>query len=229
MTIVLISPEHDHPREHAVLAELFAAGLLRFHVRKPHASAPELERYLQAIPAEFRSRVVLHQHHELVDRFSLGGRHWRDEPTSVETPYLPNGITFTSRSCHDLATLRASLGHFDSVFFGPVFPSISKPGYGPTTSEIGEALGALLHFRTAEERRTAVIAIGGIDADTAPRALALGFDGVAVLGAVWQADDPVAAFRALHSIVGANLFATPSRGASQVANKFSPTTDPAAV
>jgi thiamine-phosphate pyrophosphorylase len=126
-----------------------------------------------------------------------------DTARPAVAPYLgqPNETTFTSRSCHDLAALRASLGQYDSVFFGPVFPSISKPGYGPTTSEIGEALGAMLHFRMAEERRTAVIAIGGVDVATAPQALALGFDGIAVLGAVWQAADPVVAFRGLQAIV----------------------------
>lgn len=232
MKLVAISPERDHPREHALLTHLFVAGLERFHVRKPHAAAAELESYVRQIPAEYWSRVVLHQHHELVDRLGLGGRHWRDDAASpAVAPHLgqPQRTTFTSRSCHDLATLRASLGRYDSVFFGPVFPSISKPGYGPTTSEIGEALGALLTLRTPEERRTVVIAIGGIDSDTAPRALALGFDGVAVLGAVWQAEDPVAAFLGLRSIVGASLFATPSRRPAEVANQFAPTTHPAAV
>lgn len=214
MQLVLISPERDHPQEHAVVTELFAQGLERFHVRKPHASRAELETYVHRIPAEYRSRVVLHQHHDLVAALGLGGRHWRDAGVGRSAPLEVSGdaggaarsapaAEVTSRSCHDLRTLRASLGQYDAVFFGPVFPSISKPGYGPARRESGEALGAILLTRTADERRTTVLALGGISAETAPRALALGFDGIAVLGAVWHAADPLAAYRGI--LAGASV------------------------
>lgn len=207
MKLVVISPEHDHPREHAVLGELFAAGLERYHLRKPYASSAEIEAWIEGVPAQWRSRFVLHQHHELVAKHGLGGYHWRDEtvgPISAD-PRIDAGReraearpTITSHSCHDLATLRAALGRFDSVFFGPVFDSISKPGYGPKDASIGEALGALLHTRPTAERRTNVLALGGITVATISRVAALGFDGVAVLGAIWQAADPIAAFSELH-------------------------------
>jgi thiamine-phosphate pyrophosphorylase len=242
MKLVCISPEHDDPRETAVLGALFAAGLERYHVRKPHWSVTQLEAWLRALPAEWRPRLVLHSHHELVATLGLGGCHWRGDmvgrvipnpPLQLCTqesrrvkppsprlrrpgdnaPYLP----ITSRSCHDLAALRAALGHYDSVFFGPVFSSISKPGYTteltvqvergvPTCSMKNEDLNAsgrrvppteissLLNSRTLGERRTAVLALGGVTAARLPQIRALGFDSVAVLGAVWQADDPVAAF-----------------------------------
>ncbi len=158
---VLITPERDHPREHAVLEALFANGLERCHVRKPRASADELRAWIAQVPPQARSRLVVHQHHELVDEFGLGGRHWRDTyadlptggsglpqrqtaagvsgPGACDRPsaFVRGGLArasggFTSRSCHDLQTLRASLGRFDSVFLSPVFSSISKPGYGPS-------------------------------------------------------------------------------------------------
>ncbi len=117
---------------------------------------------------------------------------------------------FTSRSCHDLATLRGVLGHYDSAFFGPVFPSISKPGYATElTAQVERGvppneISSLLNSRTSCERRTAVLALGGITADRLPQIRALGFDGVAVLGAVWQADDPVAAFGEIQDAVYAH-------------------------
>jgi thiamine-phosphate pyrophosphorylase len=209
--LVVISPEGDDPRERAVLGELFAAGLDRYHVRKPRASAAELEAWIQCVPRRWRSRLVLHQHHELVRAFELGGCHWRDEP-NLPPPPIDAGVT--SRSCHDWSLLRAALGVYDSVFFGPVFASLSKPGYGPTHAQIGEALGAILHSRTATERRTTVLAIGGITVETVSRAVALGFDGVAVLGAVWQAADPVGAFRELQCALS-DVVAEPSCAAVQ--------------
>jgi thiamine-phosphate pyrophosphorylase len=51
-------------------------------------------------------------------------------------------------------------------------------------------------------RRAEVIALGGIDAARLPVCRALGFDGVAVLGSVWQAADPLKAFSELQTLAG---------------------------
>jgi thiamine-phosphate pyrophosphorylase len=205
MKLAVISPEHDDPRETAVLGGLLTSGLERYHVRKPHWPAARLEAWLCALPAEWYSRLVLHQHHELVAKFGLGGRHWRDEkggaacPQDALSALGTTRSTLTSRSCHDLATLRTALGKYDSVFFGPVFPSISKPGYGAGDNFSTNGLSALLAQRTPVERHTHVLALGGITAERLPQVRALGFDGVGVLGAIWQSDDPVAAFLELQS------------------------------
>jgi thiamine-phosphate pyrophosphorylase len=197
MNLVVISPEQADPRECEVLGELFVAGLERYHLRKPTWSREQLERWIRTLPSAWYPRIVLHQHHELVETLRLGGCHWRDDGAAPLRPARDEKIA--SRSCHDLATLRASLGHYDSVFFGPVFPSLSKAGHGPAADAAFDEISSLLANRTPAERRTAVLALGGITANTAPRAVALGFDGVAVLGAIWQAADPVAAFTEIHS------------------------------
>ena len=195
MNLVVISPESNDPRESAVLRDLFAAGLERYHLRKPHWPREALARWLDDLPPQWRARVVLHQHHELIAEFGLGGRHWRDDGTA---PFEPTAAgPFTSRSCHDLTTMRNTLGRYYTVLFGPVFPSLSKPGHGPRENLPLTELSVLLAGRTASERRTRVLAIGGITTETAPRALALGFDGVAALGSIWRAADPVGAFSAL--------------------------------
>lgn len=208
MKLVLITPEALDPSEPAVLAALFAAGLERCHLRKPSATRGELAAGLRAVPAEFHARLVLHQHHDLVGEFALGGRHWRDDANAPTIPPTDGGCT--SRSCHDLATLCAALGHYDSICFGPVFPSISKSGHGPRAGFSEQEISALLATRTASERRTTVLALGGITSENIPRCRALGFDGVAVLGAIWQSADPVAAFRQLQSAIKAFLPPLPS-------------------
>jgi thiamine-phosphate pyrophosphorylase len=195
MKLVVISPESHDSRERAALCELFSAGLERYHLRKSHWSREELARWLSELPPQWHARVVLHQHHELVAAFGLGGRHWRDDATAPLEPGASD--SFASRSCHDLATLRSALGRYDAVLFGPVFPSISKQGHGPRENLSLAELSVVLAERTASERRTRVLAIGGITPVTTPRALALGFDGVAALGSIWQAADPIGAFSAL--------------------------------
>jgi len=197
MKLVIISPENADPRESAVLAALFAAGLERYHVRKPGWSLAEMEAWLRLLPAEWRSRLVLHQHPSLVAVYGLGGWHWRDDVLAPLAP--PASAVLASRSCHDLITLRTTFGRYDSVFFGPVFSSISKPGHGPRADSDAGELTALLAHRTPAERRTAVLALGGITPENASRCRELGFDGVAVLGAVWQAADPVRVFAQLQT------------------------------
>lgn len=214
MKLVVISPEGEDPRETAVLGGLFAAGLERYDVRKPHWSAEKLEAWLRALPAEWRRHLVLHSHHELVEQLGLGGRHWRDDGSEgrgvpaepLKDTARPQSLPYpdiTSRSCHDLPTLRAALGRYDSVFFGPIFSSISKAGYGPSGDFSPKEISLVLAQRSPPERRTAVLALGGVTARNLPQIRALGFDGGAVLGAVWQAADPVAAFgelqKTLHS------------------------------
>lgn len=211
MKIVVISPEGDDPREIPSLMAMMAAGLERYHVRKPAWSCEKLEGWLRGLPERWRARLVLHQHHELVDVLKIGGRHWRDDGTALlempaasvspfvaAEPRATHGL-FLSRSCHDLASLRKAMGHYDSVLLGPVFSSISKKGHGPSSALNLNELYQLLRRRTPAQRRTAVIALGGLTAATAPRCRNFGFDGVASLGAIWQSADPVRTFTEIQS------------------------------
>ena len=175
MKLVLISPERDDSREIAVLGALLGAGLECYHVRKPHWSAAQVETWLRSLSKQWYPRLVLHSHHELVDVLGLGGRHWRDSDSegrdipveSFKTIAYPEGLSrskITSRSCHDLPTLRAALGRYDSIFLGPVFSSISKAGYGPSGDFSEQEISTLFAQRSSVERRTVVFALGGVTA-----------------------------------------------------------------
>jgi thiamine-phosphate pyrophosphorylase len=220
--LIVISHESEDPREQSVLAQLFAAGLTSYHLRKPTWTREQLVAWLRDLPAEFHPRMVLHTHHDLATEFTLGGFHQRDvaEPVchllsdklelaevvdgKYEKPIcnllsdkfsgVGDGLV-RSRAVHDLATLRASVDEYDRLLVSPVFPSFSKPGYGPSEKLPGADLRAAL----ALPRHAEVIALGGIDASRFAACRELGFDGVAVLGAVWQASDPVRAFNELQN------------------------------
>lgn len=113
-----------------------------------------------------------------------------------EAPALPvKANTFLrSRSCHVLADVREAIGAYDAVFLSPVFPSLSKSGYGEIRAWTDVELQDLLASRDAAALRTEVIALGGIQKSTTARVRELGFDGAAALGAIWQASDPIATF-----------------------------------
>lgn len=105
-------------------------------------------------------------------------------------PYTKTGLV--GRSCHGEEDLMR-LSTEDYVTLSPVFPSPSKPGYGPP---LGLAGLAQLCART----RVKVFALGGVTtADQAAACVAAGADGVAVMGAVMRAADPAATMAALLS------------------------------
>jgi thiamine-phosphate pyrophosphorylase len=196
MLLSVISPEDFSADEPDILAALFAAGLERYHVRKPRATAHELERWLRNLPREWRARLVLHSHHHLVDTLGLHGRHWGERGCAPVATTV-NSWTLTSRACHDLPGLRQALGRDDIVLLSPVFASISKPGHAPDGRIPHDVLRTILISRSTVARRTRVFALGGVTIDRIHTCCELGFDGVAVLGAVWQAPDPIAAFESL--------------------------------
>ena len=94
---------------------------------------------------------------------------------------------WVGRSCHSAADVaRAAAEGCDYVTLSPVFPSPSKPGYGPPLG-----LGAL------GGHAVPVLALGGVDPANARACRAAGAYGVAVMGAAMGADDPARVVAAL--------------------------------
>ena len=95
---------------------------------------------------------------------------------AARDPFVPAALV--GRSCHGVPRLSGE----DYVTLSPIFPTATKPGYGP-------ALGAEHAHRMAGG--VPWLALGGIDsAQRAAECVAAGAAGVAVLGAVMRADDP---------------------------------------
>lgn len=97
--------------------------------------------------------------------------------------HLPPGALL-GQSAHDLASARlAAARGVDYVTLSPVFPSRSKPGYGPV-------LGADGLRGLVDGLSVPVIALGGVTGDKAAACRGAGAAGVAVMGAVMAAFDP---------------------------------------
>ncbi|MFC4146257.1 thiamine phosphate synthase [Micromonospora mangrovi] len=98
-------------------------------------------------------------------------------------PYPPPRLALVGRSCHDEAEL-ARLTTEDHVTLSPVFPTKTKPGYGPPLRPPGLR-------RLIEVSPVPALALGGIETPEHVRAcVEAGAVGVAVLGALMRADDP---------------------------------------
>jgi len=98
------------------------------------------------------------------------------------------------RSVHSVeAALRAQREGADFVQVGTVFATRSKPGVEPAGPEIVQSV--------REAVSIPVLAIGGIDTTNVSKVMSAGADGVAVISAIMDAEDPRAAARKLWEAV----------------------------
>jgi len=82
----------------------------------------------------------------------------------------------------------------DICFLSPIFDSISKAGYRAKYSKEELKEGIAAWKKNCSQK---LFALGGIEASNIAELAELGFDGAAVLGAVWYSSDPLGAWEGL--------------------------------
>ena len=194
--LVLITSPEDFADEHALIESLFGLGLSRLHVRKPRHASGALERWLLALDADARSRVVLHGHPEMAHEFNLSGFHMNAK-WFAENParFVDSGLS-RSASAHSMAEADSLPEGISYTFLSPIFDSISKADY--KSSFDLDDVTTWLFARRASGKKTAVLALGGVDADSISLVKSAGFDGAAILGGVWNYADPLQAWRNIY-------------------------------
>lgn len=181
--MLIISPEKTRQDETAYVNTFFQLGLDLFHVRKYDFSRDEMEAYLEAIDKEYRSQLVLHSHYELADSYGIERLHF-GEMNRKQHIYKDFAKYMRSTSVHGIDDFNALEAGWDYAFLSPVFPSISKKGYGDHHSVLSE-------IGRKHNPSIALIALGGIGHYNLAEVLAEGADGVALLGSIWQSEDPL--------------------------------------
>jgi thiamine-phosphate pyrophosphorylase len=190
MKLIVISNPVNLNNEHQTLHSLFEAGLNYYHLRKPDLSQAEVEIFLEQISSEYHKKIVLHSHFALAEQYDLKGIHvkmpfrkTRSEKCSVSTSF------------HSIDEIEDCREEYDYAFLSPVFDSISKKGYRSAFDK-----NELNGFLNSGTRNAEIIALGGIDEHTIEEAMNLGFNGVAVLGAVWLSKEPIGKFKRLLNV-----------------------------
>lgn len=163
-----------------VVAAAVAAGARAVLLRDKDLPLPErhvLARELRAVLAPVGGLLV------------WGGAAGAPEDTAVhlsaDDAFPAERPPLVGRSCHSATELaRAAAEGCDWVFLSPIFPTSSKPGYGPALG-----LGGLAALAPAAPP---VLALGGVRPQDVPGCLAAGAHGVAVMGAVMRTPAVVA-------------------------------------
>lgn len=185
--IIVISPEEVVQNETEIINELFQEGLNLLHIRKPFINAEEMKDFIQKIDSKFYSQLVLHSHYDLAKDFNISRFHFREVDRQ-------NGLfqSFTdkiiSTSVHDIETFNLLSEDWEYAFISPVFPSISKKGYGENSNILND-------IKKRDHPNVKLIALGGINENNINEVFESEVDGVALLGAIWESDEPLHVFR----------------------------------
>lgn len=177
MKVIVITDERPIVDELDTVLALLGAGA-SIHVRKPGWSDKALCQYLDVIPKACRNRISIHGNGRLAAAYELGGLHLKSN--QALNGYGGWGGKL-SKSFHDVEALVNSTLSLDYAFLSPVYDSISKKGYAARLDR------AVLH-RSLQSmtRKMQVYALGGITPERIIEVSQLGFDGVAVLGTIWE-------------------------------------------
>jgi thiamine-phosphate pyrophosphorylase len=200
--MIVISNPTSIPNENTIINELFQNGLSLFHVRKPNYDLAEMNFFISQISPLFRSQLVLHSHHQWAKKWGINRIHFTQKARCeicnaplkllrpIRNPFkkIAQKGFHLSTSVHDVATFNTLENAFEYAFLSPVFASISKVNYLPK-------LDFSLELKNRSNFKTQLIALGGITAQNCQQALAMNFDDFALLGTVWNAQNPIQNFK----------------------------------
>jgi 8-oxo-dGTP diphosphatase len=164
------------------LGDALERGLRLVQLREPDLSTGDLDRLFGEVRAMTRSAgalLLVNSRHPRTLWESADGVHLTSHALATigERPAHP----WVGASVHDEKELaRAGELGLDFAVLGPVQVTASHPGRSP--------LGWTEFERIAVGTSLPVYAIGGLDSEALPAAMARGAHGVALLSAAWRAD-----------------------------------------
>lgn len=199
--MIVISNPFVVTDEIKTIHSLFEEGLCLLHIRKPDFSEYEMAQFIQQIKLEYRTKLVLHNHHQLADDLGIIRFHFSEKERKNQRHLFSkfsdsdkDKNEFTSTSTHSIDDFNSLENDFNYAFLSPIFKSISKENYHPKT-DLFEALKSRTNYKTK------IIALGGINSENIQKTLKNGFDNIALLGAVWSNTNPVKEFKLCQQIV----------------------------
>ncbi|KAA0594813.1 thiamine-phosphate pyrophosphorylase [Azospirillum lipoferum] len=168
-----------------VAERLFACGVRWLSLRDkdlPDGERVELARALVVRAGPWGARITLHGDPALAAAAGVDGVHLPSNGDPAAARALLGVGALIGLSFHDsdgAEAMERAAGQADYVTLSPVFPSASKPGYGPCLG----AAGLRRWVALGVARGVPVIGLGGLDrADAVAECRVAGAAGVAVMG-----------------------------------------------
>jgi len=159
----------------------------------------ELARRLVVAAEPFGATVLISGEAEIAREVGAAGVHLPQGRSVALAREALGDDALIGVSAHSPAEAQtAAAAGADYATLSPIFPTGSKPGYGP-------ALGLAELSRVARAVAMPLVALAGIDAGNARGCIEAGAAGIAVMGGVMRAADPAAATAALVAALRAGI------------------------
>lgn len=175
--ILLTTPENLMSECNSLEALLAIGGIDYLHVRKDTQDSEYIKKIVNRIPKIFRPNLVLHGHQAIAEHYKIGAYHHKthsDYSADIQT-------TFQTKAFHSIEEIKNCKHPYKYGFLSPVFDSITKKDY-KSTFDFKE----LKQFLHSDQKPFPIFALGGIAPGNVKICKELGFDGVAVMGAIWE-------------------------------------------
>jgi thiamine-phosphate pyrophosphorylase len=195
----LVAITDDAVDHRATLVDRVAAavrgGATSVQVRLKSAPPREVVEITRKLVAAVSVPVIVNDRADIALAAGAAGVHVgeADLPVSALRRFVPATFIIGASLGNDGELPNAK--EADYVGIGPIFGSDSK-------NDAGRAIGLDGFRRLSELCDKPAVAVGGISADTAAQIIAAGAVGVAVINAIFTADDPEIASRALAAAIG---------------------------
>jgi len=169
-------------REIFTLRQLLQWPEVYIHVRKPTLSEVDYVKFISAFSVEERARLIAHQAHVPALECGLSRMHFSTSMRENSNLLDVLNKKHISTSTHSWKEFNNLPFYYEAAFVSPLFPSISKVGYGRQNcvAPIGR-----------RNLASKAIALGGISSTQLATMTAHNFDDFAVCGAMWEAQDPI--------------------------------------
>jgi thiamine-phosphate pyrophosphorylase len=189
MHTIIYTPANNLENEVEIITQLLDNGADYLYIYKPELDDYSLVDFVETIPEKYWKQCISTSL-IITKEFNLGGYHFTRDIVQKNELYnekilawLKETNKISSVTAHNIDELKKYTVNFNHVVVSPLFPSISKENYSYDWNY--EELQSTVSGRllTVDCK---LFAVGGVDETKIPIVKNLNFDGIGLLGALWN-------------------------------------------
>jgi thiamine-phosphate pyrophosphorylase len=194
--IIVVTSSLKPDNEAGIITSMFIEGLSFLHLKKHKHTRKEIAALLTQIPSIYHPQIIIHQHYNLINQFTLGGLHIprRKRKNLLFRMFIlpkyksqkPNIILTTS--AHSISSSHSLPRYYTYIFFSSIFDSIFEhqlSGYKDKNK---------LYYYLSNTTRD-IVAMGGINDKNILELKKEHIHSIALHSVIWAAENPVEKFR----------------------------------